>query len=306
MNDMVSHAAPGAVPRTVLLVCNRLARQGDAVAASLGEALEACSLDVVDPGLEDPELIPELIRRYAAEVDVVVLAGGDGTISGAAGALRETGVPFAIVPLGTANDLARTLAIPDDPAAACRLVTTGRIKAIDLGEVNGRYFFNAAHIGLGVEVERSLESEIKERWGVLAYARATLDALSELRPFAVEIRADGRRQVLRSVQITVGNGRYYGGGMTIAEDAAIDDARLDLYSVAPVSGWQLLRLAPDLRRGRQDRLEAVEVLAGREIEVRTRHPKRVIADGEPIAHTPAVFRVLPGAVRVIVPDDDPQ
>lgn len=306
MNGMVSHAAPSAAPRTALLVCNRLARQGDDVAASLCEALEACSLDVVDPRPEHPERIPELIRRHAAEVDVVVLAGGDGTISGAAGALRETGVPFAIVPLGTANDLARTLAIPGDPAEACRLVTTGRVKAIDLGEVNGRYFFNAAHIGLGVEVKRQLESDIKERWGVLAYARAAVDALSERRPFAAEIRADGHRQVLRSVQITVGNGRYYGGGMTVAEDAAIDDARLDLYTVAPVSGWQLLRLAPDLRRGSQNRRDAVEVVSGREIEVRTRHPKQVVADGEPIAHTPAVFRVLPGAVRVIVPDDDPQ
>lgn len=299
------HAVPAPTElRRALFVCNRLAREGEEAGDSICELLRACSVEVLDPRPEQPDRIPALIRELAGQVDLVVIAGGDGTLNAAAAALRETGLPLAIVPLGTANDLARTLGIPDDPGEACELISQGQVKAIDLGEVNGRYFFNAAHIGLGVEVRRRLEGEIKRRWGVLGYARAALDALSERRAFTADIRCGAQHRRLRSVQITVGNGRHYGGGMTVREDAAIDDARLDLYSVAPVGAWQLLALAPALRSGRQEHREAVEVVSGPALEVRTARPKQVIADGEPITRTPAHFRVLPGAVRVIVPGDD--
>jgi diacylglycerol kinase (ATP) len=103
------------------------------------------------------------------------------------------------------------------------------------------------------------------------------------------------------VQVTVGNGRHYGGGMTVAATAALDDGLLHGYSLEVRHGWQLLALAPALRHGRYEAWRAVRSFACRELEVRTRRPRPVNADGEIITTTPARFRVHPRAVRVYAP-----
>ena len=103
------------------------------------------------------------------------------------------------------------------------------------------------------------------------------------------------------MQLSVGNGRHYGGGMTVGEDARIDDGRLDVFSLEVGSVWRLLLLLPSLRRGTHGRWQEVRTLAGEEVEVRTRRRRAVNTDGEITTHTPVRFRVLPGAVRVLVP-----
>ena len=107
----------------------------------------------------------------------------------------------------------------------------GHTKRIDLGVVNGKHFFNAASIGLSVEVAQKLTRGAKGRWGWFAYLAAAAGVLRHARPFRAEIRGGGEVHQVRTVQITVGNGRHYGGGLTVADDAAIDDGRLDLYSL---------------------------------------------------------------------------
>jgi diacylglycerol kinase (ATP) len=103
------------------------------------------------------------------------------------------------------------------------------------------------------------------------------------------------------VHVAVGNGRHYGGGMTISEHACIDDGRLDVYSLEVASVWRLLLLLPALRSGRHHAWAEIRTLSGDEIEVRTRHPRSVNADGEITTRTPARFRVLRRALEVYVP-----
>lgn len=103
------------------------------------------------------------------------------------------------------------------------------------------------------------------------------------------------------MQVAVGNGRYYGGGMTIVDDAAIDDARLDLYALPRLPGWRLAVLLPILRWGWHRPIGDILSLHGREIAVETDRSLRVNADGEVRARTPVVFRVVPKAIRVFVP-----
>jgi diacylglycerol kinase family enzyme len=126
-------------------------------------------------------------------------------------------------------------------------------------------------------------------------------ALREHRPFRVRIRCDGRLLQLRSIQIAVGNGRHYGGGLTVASDAAIDDYMLDLYSIGPAGLLRLALLAPALRTGRHGEFEGVHLLRGRHIELETSRPMPVNTDGEVTTHTPAVFRTLPAALEMMVP-----
>jgi diacylglycerol kinase (ATP) len=294
----------GALAERALFLVNRNSRSGASNTEALIERLAAGGLEVVVPALANAGQIPELIRQHASEVQSVVVGGGDGSLNSAAGALLETGLPLGILPLGTANDLARTLGIPLEPEPACDVITNGVRHRIDLGRVNGRYFFNVANIGFGVQVAHELSPELKQRWGILSYFAGFARAIRRMRSFRAEIVCDGRRQGVRSVQIAVGNGRYYGGGMTVAAPACIDDALFFVYSIAPLGLIDLLRMlvrAPALHEGRFGDADPVDLEQGQTIEVHTRRPMLVSADGEMVAHTPAHFELMAGALEVFVP-----
>jgi diacylglycerol kinase (ATP) len=288
----------GPRPRALLLANPRSRSGGDpeAIAALLRDA----GLDPLRPAAESRDTAG-LIRAHAAAVDRVVLAGGDGTMNAAAPALLETGLPFAIIPLGTGNDLARTLGIPDEPEAAARVAAKGRVRAIDVGLANDVPFFNVASIGFGVDLTHALTRDAKRRWGKLGYAVAGLRVLARFRPFSAAIRCGDQVVRSRTIHVAVGNGRHYGGGMTVSERSRIDDGTFDVFSLEVGSVWGLLRLLPALRRGDHGNWHEVRTAEGQEVEIRTRRRRAVNTDGEITTRTPVVFRVLHHAARVFVP-----
>jgi YegS/Rv2252/BmrU family lipid kinase len=269
------------------------------------ERLAALGLELIHAGT-DPSLDSgELIRSLRGQVDRVIVAGGDGTLNAAVQGIVGTGLPMAILPLGTANNLARTLSIPLTIAEACELAVRGPLRRIDLGWVNGRYFFTTASIGLSVRITEALTTGTKRWWGPLAYAVAAARALTRSRPFHADICWPGGTRHTRTVQIVVGNGRYYGSALPVAADAAIDDARLDLYSLEVRHWLELLPLVPALRRGRHGSKRSVEALRATEFEITTLVPRAVNVDGEICRQTPARLRVMPGALDVFAPDPPP-
>lgn len=289
------------MPKRALLLVNRKSRSGDGDLDAAIERLERCGIELVEQQLEQPQQIPELIHRYRHQVDCVIVGGGDGSMNAAAPALLDTRLPLGVLPMGTANDLARTLCIPTGLEQAAAIIGDGMLHAIDLARVNNRYFFNVANIGLGVDVAHNLSSGMKQRWGVLSYARSLLKAIRSSRPFHADIVCDGRQLRVRSIQIAVGNGRYYGGGMTVAAQASIDDNMLFLYSIEPLRWWEMLRLMPALRAGRFEQRHPVDIAHGKTVTVTTRRAMVVTADGEAVTRTPAGFSMLPGAISVFVP-----
>jgi diacylglycerol kinase family enzyme len=192
--------------------------------------------------------------------------------------------------------------VPDKVPAAIQTALQGPVVRIDLGRVNGRLFANVASMGLGPKVTEKLSRELKQQLGILGYPMALSNAYRESRPFRCRITVDDfPERRLRALHLAIGNGRHYGGGATVFEDAAIDDHRLDLFSLSPMPLWRLLLVAPWVRRGRHREVNDVCSLHGRTMVVSTSRPLAVSADGEILARTPARFEVLSDALAVAVP-----
>jgi diacylglycerol kinase (ATP) len=284
-----------------LFIVNHHARQGQKQAEAAARQLQTLGLDLILQKPNNPTELAQVVHFYRDQVDRVIIGGGDGTLNTAIASLVETGLPLGILPLGTANDLARTLGIPANLDDACKVIAAGKTQPIDLGQVNDKYFLNVASLGLGVEITRNLTKEAKRRWGGLAYLLTALKTLLRTRAFRADISYGEKTHIVKTVQIAIGNGRFYGGGMAVAADARIDDQRLDIYSIGIKYWWQLLTILPALYRGRHQAIRWSDTWQGKEIHISTRRPRPINTDGEITTFTPARFRVIPKALQVYVP-----
>jgi YegS/Rv2252/BmrU family lipid kinase len=289
--------------KRVLLLHNAKARQGGGALAPARARLEAGGFAVTVEAFDNLPEIARDIARLQDSADAVVVCGGDGSIAAAAPAVIESGLPLGIIPAGTANDLARTLSIPLDIEEAADVIVAGHTRRIDVGTVNGHAFFNVASIGLSSELAQKLDPETKKRFGRVGYAIAALRILSSGKRFHAQIVEKGNGTHVKSYQIAVGNGRLYGGGNVVAESAAIDDGRLDLYSLEIPNLWKMVLMARAFRAGTHGAWKEVRTARCVEFDIETRHPMAVNTDGEIVTATPAHFRVLPAAVTVFAPSD---
>ncbi|MDB5374492.1 MAG: lipid kinase [Belnapia sp.] len=295
-------ATPGGAGHALLIV-NRNARSGAEQAEAARAALLAAGLTVSDfvppKGMSCTEAI--LSGTAGGDVDRIVLGGGDGTLNCGIPGLLQTGLPLGILPLGTANDLARSLGIPLGLEAAARVIAQEAPRPVDLGEVNGHRYFNVASVGFSAELAGELKADAKRRWGKLGYAIAAFGLLRRARPFTATLIHDGKVERVKTIQVSVGNGKHYGGGMTVSVDARPDDGVFDVYSLEVENWWRLVALIPWLRSGTQGRWKDVRAFRTTALELRTRKPRPVNTDGELTTRTPAIFRLHPAAVRIFAP-----
>jgi len=241
------------------------------------------------------------LEAHGREVDLIVIGGGDGTISKALPQLLKLKRPFAVLPLGTANDFARTLGLPPEPLEAAEIAVNGREHRIDVGLVNDRPYLNVASVGIASKVAKMQSKELKRSWRVFAYAIGLMQAVRDLQPFFVKLDLDAKPAWSGSVyQVSVGNGRFHGGGLTVAEDAAIDDGKLDIYLVYPGRFWQLVASLMHLKFGLK-KPEVLKQLSAITVTLRTDRPRSVDADGELATETPATFGLRSAALTVMVP-----
>ncbi|MGB8819469.1 MAG: lipid kinase [Rhizobiaceae bacterium] len=288
--------------KTALLIANPHSRNGaqplDAALAVLKKA--GVAVKRLEPdGAAD---ISPAILREAHTAQMVIVAGGDGTVNAAAKAAVESDLTLGVLPMGTANDLARTLDIPFALESAAQVIATGKTRKIDAGVVNGHHFFNVASIGLASEIAQKLTRENKRRLGMFSYPVAALRALSSAGRFSAEIISKDQHLRVGTLQIAIGNGRFYGGGNAVERDAAVDDGYLDLYSLEFSTVWKMALMVHSFRKGHHGLWDEVRTDKCRKFEIRTRKPMPINVDGEIVTKTPAVFEVLPRAVRVFAPN----
>lgn len=284
--------------RTLLLV-NPNARSGREDLSEITGPLRKLG-PVVAPKSLGREAARRAIAHYADSVERVVVGGGDGSLHAALPAVLDAGLPLGILPLGTANDFARSLGIRDVPSAI-EVILAGHTKAVDVGVVNDIHFLNAVGIGLGPEINRDLDKESKSSFGVFAYLLHGLRNLRENRGMCAVVDCDGSTCAMRSLQITISNGIHYGGGMTISKDARLDDGLLHVLSIPPQSPLRLLMSGPALRTGNTESARELRTFRGRRVAVRTGKPMNVTADGEEVTQTPVECRTIGGRLKVFAP-----
>ncbi|WEX08788.1 lipid kinase [Chelativorans sp. AA-79] len=289
--------------RRALLLINTKSRRGQEAIDPVIGRLERAGLSVT---LEPFEALPEIARdivRLRDRADLIVVGGGDGSVSSAAMAVMESGLPMGIIPLGTANDLARTLDIPMELTGAADVIARGATRLVDMGTVNGHAFFNVASIGLSSDLAQDLDPMLKKRFGRLGYALAALKVLAKAGHFKARILEKGLSIEVDTYQIAVGNGRHYGGGNVVQENAEIDDGHLDLYSLEMKNLWKLALMLRSFRSGKHGAWNEVRTAKCVEFDIETAEPMPVNADGEIVTSTPAHFKVHPKAISVFAPEE---
>ncbi|MBV8171691.1 MAG: lipid kinase [Candidatus Eremiobacteraeota bacterium] len=265
------------------------------------DVLKNAGFALTCPDIEDKHSVAAAFERHARGSDLVIVGGGDGSLHYALQHLMKYPLPLGILPLGTANDLAKSLGIPLGLEEASAVIARGATRRIDVGCVNGTYFFSEMSIGLSPMVARLLSKDLKARLGVVALAYRAFQVMRRMQRFAASVNCDGHEYVLRSAQLTIGNSRSF-GGFIANDEARIDDHRLDLYSVSFRYWWSYLEAVRALLARRYDEARSVETMHGARFEIRTKRPKAIEADGEIVSMTPATVNVVPSAVAVFVPE----
>lgn len=297
--------APARPRRRALVLLNDDARNVAAKSSDALVALQELGLDIVHADTATRSSVAAAIRRHADRVDLVIAGGGDGTLNAVLQGLVGSKLPLGILPLGTANDLAKTLGIPAELAQACEVIGQGHTRRIDVGRVNDVYYFNEASIGMSVALCRRLTKESKSSFGVFALLFHALQIVFAMRRFRALITLpSGEVIAQRTAQLTVGNGQNF-GGFVGTEDAAIDDRKLDLYSVQLKDWKDYLEVTTALLRRQYDDVRSVFTIHGIRFEVKTGKRMRIEVDGEIVASTPATFEIVPRAIDVFVPPPSP-
>lgn len=247
----------------------------------------------------DERRVDDVIRR-ARDVDAFVLGGGDGTLSLALPALLERGLPLGVLPLGTANDFARSIGV-DDSERACDAIAAGRTRTVDVGTAGGVSFLNAAAIGVPAAAARELTASLKRQFGMLATAAAAPGIARRTQAFDLNLRVDGatlERPHTIAALVTVG--RFVGG--VPVEYSDLDDGKLHVLACRSRGPFDALSLALSALTGGMHRNTNVTERSGRVIELRTNAPMEIAIDGDVRAKTPLAFEVRPRALCVFAPD----
>lgn len=289
------------MPQTVDLLINTNSRAARQQSRRIVDTLEATGFRVgrlheIGRKLPLDRAITSIKRRKPG---LLVVGGGDGTISSVLDKLVTTDIEIGLIPLGTTNNFARSLGIPLDIDGAIEILRTKKACSIDLGQVNGEYFTNVAGLGLSAQIARVVTNKQKRRFGRFTYAVVGLKLFFHYEPFFVTLQDPDRELsiTMETRQVIVANGRFH-AGKEIAEDAKIDNGQLIIFALGGRSRISFFKHMIDFYIGKRRKVRHASYFIGKSVSITTNRPTVVELDGEVKTITPLSLTVASGSVRV--------
>jgi YegS/Rv2252/BmrU family lipid kinase len=285
-----------------MLIVNAMSRKGEAAFEQARDDLTAAGIELMDAhAVKDPDDIEPIIKAAIAKAPMVIVGGGDGTLSSVVDHFVGQDTIFAVLPLGTANSFARTLGLPLDLDGAIQVIAHGRRRRIDLGIIDGDYFTNAAALGLSPLIADTVPHLLKRYLGMVGYLIWALRVAFKFRPFKLRIELDDGTIVSSwATEARIANGTHH-GGIELVESQEIDSGEMVIQAVTGKSLWHLAWswFATLFKLRRRD-LTTTE-WRGKRMTLDARPRQKVSIDGEIAARTPVVVEVARGAIEVAAP-----
>lgn len=290
------------LPKDAVLVVNAHSRRGQDNFAEAKEKLEAAGINLIAAhAVEDPEKMAATVADAIANgAPMVIVGGGDGSMSGTVDELVGKDCVFGVLPLGTANSFARTLGLPLDLDGAVQAIATGKRRRVDLGMVERDYFVNAAALGLSPQIGQTVPHKLKRYLGRIGYLMWAVKCSVGFRAFRLTIDDGENQRRMWSTEVRILNGPYH-GGVELSDHADVDTGEIVIQAVVgrskPRLAWDWYAKFFKLR----DRDSHTEEFHGKSFRIETKPRQKISIDGEVLASTPITVKVAPGAVEVAVP-----
>jgi YegS/Rv2252/BmrU family lipid kinase len=289
------------LPKQAILIVNAASRSWADAFAEARDKLKAAGIELLDAkAVKDPERMGGAIKAAIKKAPMVIVGGGDGSLSSSVELFMGTKTILGVLPLGTANSFARTLGIPLDVEGAIEVIAAGEARKIDVGCIDGDHFLNAAALGLAPKVAESVPHGLKRRLGRLGYLLWAGWSAASFNAFRLTVDDGRRTHRVWATEVRIANGRFH-GGMELIESADVESGEIVVQAVTGRSvvhlGWSYLASALKLEARHQTTRE----FRGRKLKISTRPPMQVSIDGELGASTPLEVSAVPDAVTVAAP-----
>jgi len=290
------------LPRSAALVVNARARKGRKLFRHAARALKAAGIELIEHhAVRDPKTLPDIVKGCVARgAPMVIVGGGDGSLSSSVDHLVGHDCVFGVLPFGTANSFARGLGIPLDVDGAIGVIASGQRKRIDLGMIGDDYYANCAAIGISPLVAETVPHGLKKVLGRAGYLGWVAVQSIRFKGFKLTIEQDGASRTMDAVEVRIANGGYHGGTELIeVADFTSGDivVQVVLGSTRTRLAWSWLASVLRLKSRRTTLCE----YRGQRLVIRTDPPLPVSIDGEVLAHTPVVASVARGVIEVAAP-----
>lgn len=293
MNDRIITSAA--------LVVNAKSRRGRKLFKRACARLDDLPYPVEAHAVDDPGDLEDTVRRVLAKKpDLLILGGGDGTVSGLVDLMVGHDVMLGVLPLGTANSFARTLGIPMNIDGAIEVLRSGKPRRIDLGMIDRDYFANCAAMGISPQIAETVPHGLKKVLGRIGYLGWASYQFLHFEPFTLFVDDGSGEKKLRVVEVRISNGPYH-GGTWLVDEASVSSGEIVVQAVTGHYKRRLVKNWANSFFGREARHHDTVSFSGKSLKIRTEPPLPISIDGEVLAKTPVTARVAAGVIEVMVP-----
>lgn len=290
--------------RSAVLIVNTHSRRGERLFYAALDELAEKGISVVNSyPIRLPERLPEVVQEAVKHKHkLIIVGGGDGTISSVVSSFAYQDAVLGILPLGTVNSFARTLGIPLDLKGAVEVIAHGKVVDVDLGKVGHSYFSNVIAIGFAAKIARNISRRLKRYTGILAYGLTGARILFSHQPFECTLTMNEETFKFSTHQVVITNGGHF-GITPIAPGASADDRKLDVFVMDTPNRWHMSRLWVAFLLQKSTAFSQARFFKTKEVLLEATPPQYVEVDGEIMMQTPARISLAPDALKVMAPVD---